>query len=156
MALFVQMLARNARLHFKDVHAQAHVSTRTPTCIRADTCSCSRKDPRKTVLTQQPCLHWSPFRKKDSYLLPYAPPISDASGWHPCFLTTLRAELWDPEIKTMATTGALFALALPFVAIAYGAAQVLPREKSDQTSPFTLDASILLQNSGSSKSSCTQ
>lgn len=69
--------------------------------------------------------------KKDSYLLPYAPPTSDASGWHPYFLTMLRGELWDPGIKTLATPGTLFALALPFVAVAYGAAQELPLEKFD-------------------------
>lgn len=84
-------------------------------------------------MMQQPCLHWSPVCKKDFYLLPDAAPISGARGRHPCFLTILRAELWDPERKTLAAIGALFALALPFpfVAITYGAAQVLPLEKSD-------------------------
>lgn len=149
------MLTRNARLHLNDVHAQAHISTGIPTFTYTERRSYSRKDPWKKALMQQPCLHWSPVGKKHSYLLPCAPPISDASGWHPSFLTILRAELWDPEIKTLAAIGALFALALTFVAVPYGAAQVLPLEKFDQTSPFTLYASILLQNSGSRKRSCT-
>lgn len=95
------MLTRNAHLHLNDVHAQAHISTRIPTCTYTETRSYSRQDRWKKALTQQPCLHWSPVRKKDSYLPPYAPPISDASGWHPFFLTILRAELWDPETKTL-------------------------------------------------------
>lgn len=57
----------------------------------------------------------------------YLPPGMPVGGT-PCFLTVLRAELWDPGIKTLATPGALFALALPFVAVAYGAA-----EESNQT-----------------------
>lgn len=125
------MLTRNAHFHLNDVCAQAHTGTDIPTCTYTETCSYNHKEPWKKAWTRQPCLRWSVVRKKDSYLLPYAPPTSDASGWHPCFLTILRAELWDPEIKTLAATGALFALALPFVAVAYGATQVLPLEKFD-------------------------
>lgn len=61
-----------------------------------------------------------PVCKKDSSLLLYAPPSSDASGWHPCFPTTLRAEGWDPGIKTLAAIRTLFALALLCAAFAYG------------------------------------
>lgn len=71
------------------------------------------------ALTQQPCLHWSLSVKKFLPTL-YAPPSSDASGWHSCFPTILRAEPWDPGTKTLAVIGTLFALALPCAVAAYG------------------------------------